>query len=321
MRKKDKKRHRPLIAVIGGGTGVFTVLSGLREYPVDLAAIVTMADGGGSSGVLREEFGILPPGDVRKALVALSGSDNKILAELFNYRFQEGNGLKGHAFGNLMLTALERISGSFERAIEQASRILAVGGRVIPVTLENVELTAELVDGSLVRGEHEIDSSRSWRRTPIKRVFLTPEPDANPRAEAAIKRADLIVVGPGDLYTSIMPNLVVPGIAAAIRNARAKKVYVINVMTKRGETDGFNAADFIRVAESVLGKDFFDYAIFNTRRPRRDRIRHYEKEGSEVVEKGDVSGRVRIIEADFLRRQGFIRHDSARLAAALFSLL
>jgi uncharacterized cofD-like protein len=313
---------KPKIVVIGGGTGVFTVLSGLKNYPVELAAVISMADDGGSTGVLREEFGILPPGDVRRVLVAMSHSDDRLLSDLFNYRFAEG-GLKGHAFGNIMLTALERITGSFEEAVSEAARLLGVRGNVLPVTFDNVRLCAELENGSVIRGETNIDIPKHDGRLKIKNLFLKPEAKINPRARAAILEADMIVIGPGDLYTSILPNLIVKGVAEAISESKARKVYVVNLMTKWGETNGFKAADFIAAVEKYLGKGTLDYTLINTKRPSPERLKYYEKESAEFVEPGEFLRLKKPIPVlgDFLRRRGFIRHDPERLAKVLVSLL
>ena len=318
--KKARVKKAAKVVVIGGGTGVFTVLSGLKRYPLELSAVISMADDGGSTGVLREEFGILPPGDVRRALVALSSSGDRLLADLFSYRFEEG-GLKGHSFGNIMLTALERITGSFESAVEEAGRILGAGGRVIPVTLSNVQLVAKLEDGSVIRGETNIDIPKHDPRLKIAEVFLRPEALANERATEAIKSADLVVIGPGDLYTSVVPNLLVSGVAEAIRRTKATKAYVVNIMTKSGETNGFAAEDFIKVVERYLGQGALDYAVVNTKRPTQDRLHHYEKESAEFVEFGNLSKKPIPIFGDFLRRRGFVRHDPERLAEVLVSLL
>lgn len=307
------------VVVIGGGTGVFSVLVGLRKYPLNLSAVVSVADDGGSSGVLREEFGILPPGDIRRALVALSGSD-RILSDLFNYRFEEG-GLKGHTFGNIMLTALERITGDFESAVNEAGRILGSAGRVIPVTRSNVRLAAKLENGSVIKGETNIDIPKHDGRLKIVEVFLEPKAEPNKNAVEAIRGADLIVVGPGDLYTSVIPNLIVPGIAEAIRTSKGKKVYVVNIMTKLGETTGFSAADFLRTIEKYLGRAALDYAIINTKHPTPERLRHYEKESAEFVEAGKLPRKPISIAGDFLRRKGFVRHDPDTLAKILVSLL
>src|SRR3989344_126839 len=308
------------IVVIGGGTGVFTVLSGLRAYPVELSAVVSMADDGGSSGVLREEFGILPPGDVRRVLVALSHTEDRLVADLFNYRFEQGN-LKGHTFGNIMLTALERLTGSFEDAVYEAGRLLNIRGHVLPVTLSNVKLGALLENGRTVMGETNIDVPKHDPELKIKRVFLSPKARANKRAIEKIRTADLIVIGPGDLYTSIVPNLIVSGIPEAIRNSKAKKAYVVNLMTKSGETNKFDASQFVSTIEAYLGKRVLDYAVVNTRRPSLARLTKYSAERSEFVGSEGMSQKPTPIFGDFLREKGFLRHDPKKLASVLVSLL
>ncbi|OGZ96221.1 MAG: hypothetical protein A2847_03115 [Candidatus Sungbacteria bacterium RIFCSPHIGHO2_01_FULL_50_25] len=317
MSKNKEKKSK--IVVIGGGTGVFTVLSGLRKYPVDLTAIISMADDGGSTGVLREEFGILPPGDVRRALVALAAADNKIVSELFNYRFSEG-GFKNHVFGNILLTALERLTGSFERALEEAGKILSAEGRVIPVTLASVRLAARLEDGTVIRGETNIDIPKHDSSLRIEKVWLEPKARANTSAKKAIANADLVVIGPGDLFTSVIPNLLVTGIPRAIRESKAKKVYVVSTMTKAGETNGFRASDYLRELETYLGKGVLDYILLNSKKPPAPRLVKYKKEGKEIVEPGDLPPRPKAISGNHIRATGYIRHDPARLAKALMAL-
>ncbi len=309
----------PKIVVIGGGTGVFTVLSGLRKYPVELSAIVSMADDGGSTGVLREEFGILPPGDVRRVLVAMSHSE-RLLSDLFNYRFEEG-GLKGHSFGNIMLTALERITGSFEEAVDEAARILRVKGRVFPVTLDNVRLFAELEDGKIISGETNIDIPKHDGLLRVSRVWLKPEAKLNEKAGRAIQEADLIVIGPGDLYTSIIPNLLVRGMRDSLKHSHAKKAYIVNLMTKWGETAGFSAADFLTAVEKYLGDGVLDYVVVNNRRAPSERARHYEKENAEFIELGSLPSKPTPVLGDYLRGRGFVRHDPDKLAKILISLM
>lgn len=316
----NKKEKRPRVVVVGGGTGVFTVLSGLRRYPLDLSAVISMADDGGSTGILREEFGILPPGDVRRVLVAMSRSNDRMLSDLFNYRFREG-GLNGHTFGNIMLTALERLTGSFEDAVNEAARLLGVQGSVYPVTLDNVRLCAELEDGTIVRGETNIDIPKHDGNLRIKKVFLDHPAMLNPRAEKVVRSADMVVIGPGDLYTSLVPNLLVRGMARAIASSRAKKVYVVNLMTKWGETNGFSAGDFIKTVEQYVGKRALDYALINIKRPTPERTKKYEEESSRFVEKGILPSRPVPIFGDFLRKRGFLRHDPERLAEILVSLI
>lgn len=315
MSQRNKK-----IVVIGGGTGVFSVLSGLRRYPVDLAAIVSMADDGGSTGRLREEFGILPPGDVRRALVALSNTD-KLLSDLFNFRFNEG-GLGGHNFGNLFITALERMQGDFQKAIDAASRILGVEGEVVPVTLSPVRLVAELENGSLVRGETNIDIPKHDARLKIKNVFLDPPAGINERARKVLKSADMIIIGPGDLFTSIIPNLVVSGMREAINQSRAQKVYVVNLMTKFGETNNFKASDFLRTIEYYLGKSAINTAIVNEEKPSAARLKKYAEEHAQFVEPDIAPGQgVKVLGEKLLRQRGFLRHDPDKLAKVIFQIL
>ena len=311
------------IVVIGGGTGTYTVLMGLKKYPVSLTAVVSMADDGGSSKILREEFGILPPGSVRPALVALSNAE-KSLADLWNFRFHEGKGLNGHSFGNLFLTALSKQLGSFEKAIDQAGKILHIKGRVIPSTLQDCHLVARLENGSMVRGEVNIDVPKHDGNIPIAQVWLDPPCKANPKAIQALKEADLIVIGPGDLFSSILPNFLVKGIRDTVRKSRAKKVYVCNLMTKFGETMKFRAMDFVTTIEKYLGANTLDYVILNKKKPSPERVKKYEKEKAEFVSY-DLNDfrrkRSQVLQADLLRSHGFIRHDSDKLAKLLISLM
>jgi len=314
---KNKK-----IVVIGGGTGIFTVLFGLKKYPLQLSAIISMADSGGSTKILREEFGILPPGDVRRALVALSQSE-KLLSDLFNYRFNEGR-LNGHNFGNLLITALERIEGNFEKAIEKAGKILNIKGEVIPVTLKNTNLYALLEDGQIIEGETNIDIPKHDPNLKIKKVYLKPQAKANKKAKSAILNADLVVIGPGDLYTSIIPNLLVEGVPEAIKKSRAKKVFICNLMTKLGETNNFTGSDFIKEIEKYLKGKLLDYVIFNNKKPSPNRIAKYEKEGAAFVkcDKNNFKGKkLKIIRGNLLRKKGFIRHDPQKLAKVITRVL
>ncbi len=317
---KDKN-----IVVIGGGTGIFTVLSGLKKYPVKLSAVVSMADDGGSTKVLREEFGILPPGSVRPALVALSDSEEKI-ANLFNYRFTQGS-LKNHNFGNILITALTEMYGDFEKAITEAGKLLNIKGRVIPSTLDNARLFAQLENGQIIKGETNIDIPKHNGRLKIKKVYLKPRCKANKQALKAISKADLIIIGPGDLYTSIIPNLLVKGIPQAIRKSKAKKIYICNLMTKFGETNNFKGKDFVETIEKYLGKNVLNYVVFNNKKPSKARIAKYEKEKANFVEynKKDFSSpqkqNFQIIEGNFLRTRGFIRHCPEKLAKTIMKIL
>lgn len=315
------KKYKSIV-VIGGGTGIFTVLSGLKRYKnVQLSAIVSMADDGGSTGVLREEFGILPPGSVRPALIALSHSE-KAVADLFNFRFQRGT-FEGHNLGNLLITAFTDMYGSFEKAIDEAGKILHVQGSVIPSTLDNARLCAELENGEVIQGETNIDIPKHDGNLKIRRVWLNPPCKANPRAIAAIGKADLIVMGPGDLFSSIIPNFLAEGIPEAMKKSKAKKVYVCNMMTKFGETNNFSAKDFVETLGKYLG--FLpDAVILNTERPSLERIKKYEKEGARFVEwqKADFKDKkYKIISGNFLRKSGFVRHDPPQLARSLASLV
>ncbi len=308
------------IVVIGGGTGTFTVLSGLKAYPVNLTAVVSMADDGGSTGLLRDEYGVLPPGDVRRALIALSGSSD-ILRNLFTYRFPSGS-LKGHSFGNLFLTALEKTTGSFSEALTEASRILNIQGEVVPVTLDNVRLIAQLSDGKVVKGEKNIDVPKSFKRASIAGVWLEPKGKINPRVKEILNRADLIVIGPGDLYTSIVPNLLVRDVAQAIRKSKARKIYVGSLMTKFGETHGFGPQDFIKAIEKYLGRGVLDIVIFNSRRPKPRLLKKYSKERAEFVDVKNLklSKGPKILKIDVLDGDKFIRHNADKLAKVILSL-
>lgn len=316
MRKREKSDKK--IAVIGGGTGVFTVLTGLKNYFNNLTAVVTMADDGGSTGFLREEFGILPPGDIRRALIALSDSDNKTLSQLFSYRFKEGGGLSGHSFGNLMITALERITGGFDTAIDEAGKILSVRGRVLPVTLTATRLMAELENGQLVRGETNIDIPKHNGSIRIKKVWLRPRASINPEAKKAISEADAVIIGPGDLYTSLVPNLLVRGMKEALAKTKGKVIYFVNLMTKFGETSGFSASDFVKVVQDNVGKGVVDYAVVNKTKPTPMRFRPYAGERAEFVEADlenlSEKGMPTPVFASLLRPRGLIRHDPEQVA-------
>lgn len=312
------------VVVIGGGTGTYTVLSALKDKPVYLSAVVSMADDGGSTGILREEFGILPTGDVRRALVALSRHPDELLAKLFNYRFREG-GLNGHNLGNLILTALERISGNFEKALSDASRLLAVEkGEVIPVTLSGVRLMAELENGEVIRGETNIDIPKHDGELAINKIRLSPEAKANPRALRAIRQADLVIMGPGDIYTSIIPNLLARGVSEAIAQSKAKKVFVCNLMTKYGETHGFVAGDFVSALENYLGEGVLDAVILNNQKPPEEILKRYRKERAFFVDPFFVRSaglkKIKVVKTNLVRKGEFVRHDHGKLADVILKL-
>ena len=314
------------VVVIGGGTGNFTVLRGLKKFKLDISAIVSMADDGGSTGILRDDLGVLPPGDVRQCLVALSNS-SRLMRSLMNYRFETG-GLGGHSFGNLFLSALEKVTGSFEKAVEELSRILYIKGRVIPVTTHHVRLKMILKNREMLDGEKEIYLSQEIDKG-YSSIYLEPFPKANPHAIAEIKHADLIILGPGGIYTSIIPNLLVGGISDAIRNSHAKKVFVVNLMNRIGQTTGYKVSDYIEEIARYLGKDCFDYILVNKQKPPESLIQVYADEG-ELIANDLHDGRV--IEANLLGKltepkkndlikRNLIRHDSAKLAQEIMKIV
>lgn len=313
--------------VIGGGTGIYAVLTGLRHFTKNITAVVSMSDNGGSSGRLRDEFGYLPPGDVRRCLVALASDDDALLLRrLFEYRFDRGHGLNGHTFGNLLLTALTDLLGSTDRAVEEAGRLLRIRGRVLPVTLIGTTLCARLTNGHVICGETDIDIRKAHHDVAIDEVFLRPGAVANPPVLQAIADADLIVMGPGDLYTSVVPNLLVDGVASAIRASHARRVYVCNVMTKHGETDGFAASDFIKQINRYLGgPGALDCAVLNYHESLPRDL--YEKYTSERAEPVAIDlGRCYEVVPQLAIRQltatgALVRHDATRLAATLLEVV
>lgn len=270
------------VAVIGGGTGSFTLLTGLKEYTTALTALVNMADDGGSTGLLRDELGVLPPGDVRQCLVALS--DAPKLRDLFNYRFEEGS-LKGHAFGNLFLTALEKMTGDFAEGVEVASEILNVTGGVEPITLSNVTLMMRTEADGETKGEFLIGESDLRGEQP--EMWLEPEAALNPRALDAIARADIVVIAPGNLYGSLAPALIVPGVGEALVKSKAFKVYVCNLVTKPGQTDNYSVSDFANEIERLAGQPFLDAVLYNTRQPSNELMERYAGAGELAVSYDD----------------------------------
>jgi len=319
------------VTVIGGGTGSFTMLSGLKNYPdIDLAAIVAMTDDGGSSGVLRDELGALPPGDSRQCLVALSESE-EIWRKLFTHRFTKGS-LDGQNFGNLFISALEQITGSFEKALELAGEILKTKGKVIPVTLDNTRLVAETESGNFIIGEHKID----LKEEPIKSISFQPKPSPNPEAIRRILQSDAVVIGPGDVYTSILPNLLVDGIADALRDTKAVKIYICNIMTQKNHTHNFKVIDFVSLFEKLLGEGIFDVVIYNTKEPSQKFLESYAYEeeypvrfdpedfkGKKIIFIGEdlLSEKIpQISKGDKLNR-ALIRHDPFKTASLIYRVL
>lgn len=331
MKKRHRKPVRGLnVVALGGGTGLSTLLRGLKRlvvprhdpYPteqrpiVDLAAIVTVTDDGGSSGRLRRENRILPPGDIRNCMVALS-KDEALLGRLFQYRFHAGRGLAGHNFGNLFLAALTHVTGDFAEAVRVSSRVLAIRGRIFPSTTSNVTLEAVLENGRRVHGETRISASRA----PIKRLMLRPK-RVRPVAEAveAIRDADLILLGPGSLYTSVMPNLLIPEIAQALARAKAPRVYIANLMTQPGETTGYALSEHLRAIARHSPKRVIDWVVANRQPISPDVARRYKREGAERVNVDLPDLRrlgVRVVLDNLLEEAGVIRHNSSRLARLL----
>jgi len=314
------------IVVIGGGTGNFAVLRGLKNYDVDLSAIVSMADDGGSTGILRDELGVLPPGDVRQCLIALSNS-SRLMRSLMNYRFENG-GLEGHSFGILLLSALEKVTGSFEKAVEETGRILNIKGKVIPVTTHQVRLKMILNNRKILEGEKEIYLSQEIDQG-YKSIYLEPYPKANPHAIAEIMNADLIVLGPGGFHTSIIPNLLVEGVSKALLESQAKKTFVVNLMNRKGQTTGFKVGHYLKETTRLIGADIFDYILVNTQKPSQELIEVYAEEG-EIVENDLDDERVRFApflgelkeepRKDMIKRN-LIRHDPKKLAQELMKIV
>lgn len=269
----------PSVVMIGGGTGSFTLLSGLKQYVRDITALVSMADDGGSTGQLRDELGVLPPGDVRQCLVALSNSPKA--RQLFDYRFEEGT-LKGHNFGNLFLTALEKMTGDFAEAVELASEVLRISGRVEPITLTNVKLCMKSVKSQKVLGEDKIGQMKFKQKRP--KLWLEPKAVLNPKAKEAILRSDMVVIAPGNLYGSLASALIVPGLYRALKASKAKKVYVCNLVTKPGQTDGFKVHDFADEIERFAGGPFLTHVIFNTEKPTKELLKKYANDGEFAVD-------------------------------------
>ncbi len=310
----------PKIVVLGGGTGLSTLLRGLKKISTNLTAVVTVFDDGGSSGRLRREQGILPPGDIRNCLVALAEAE-PLVTRLFEHRFKGGD-LDGHSFGNLFIASMVQVAGDLETAVQECSKVLAIRGRVLPATLHDVTLCAEFTDGSAVEGESSI--TRAGRV--IRRVYLKPaRVPALQDVLEAIGEADLIVLGPGSLYTSVIPNLLVEGVVDALHRSRGLKVYVCNVMTQHGETRGFRASDHIRVLLEQGGRGLFEYALVNTRRPRNQALlARYSQEGAEPVEPDPDAIKalgVRSVGEDLISEEELVRHDPRKISAVLLQLL
>jgi len=329
--KISKKQTK--IVTIGGGTGSFVVLSGLKQHQgVDLTAVVAMTDDGGSTGLLRDEYGVLPPGDIRQCLVALSEADRP-MRDLFNFRFNRG-GLKGHNFGNIFISTLEQLGGDFGEALKISGDVLKVKGRVLPVTLDKVKLVAQLNNGKKLVGEHELTSYQLVSKFGLKKLSLDKKVKANPEARRAIKEADIIVVGPGNFYSSIIPNFLTPNITRAVKNSKAKKVFVCNLMNKFGHTDDFAVSDFIREFGRLVDKNIFDFVIANNKKPPEKLLKKYMDEGRPVLVDEIGVPTPKLLQYDLLSEKLFrpakgdklgsqrtlIRHSPDKLAKAILDL-
>ena len=319
--RTHRRLHRgPKIVVIGGGTGLSTLLRGLKQYSSNITAIVTVADDGGSSGRLRREMGILPPGDIRNCIAALA-DEEKLLTELFQYRFHAGDGLSGHSFGNLFISAMTEITGDLEQAIDASAKVLAIRGKVLPATLTDVSLWAKLADGRIIEGESKITEAMGQ----IRQIGCHPaDPVALPAALAAIKEADYIIIGPGSLYTSIIPNLLVPAIRQALAQVTVPRVYVCNIMTQPGETDNYSVADHLRAIEGVCEERIVDAVLAQKTAPSPQSLQLYAQEHSHPVfldreEVGKMG--YRIVLANVMAEDEVtakVSHDPQRLARVLW---
>ena len=318
--RKRQLARGPKIVVIGGGHGLSTLLHGLKNYTSNITAVVTVADDGGSTGKLRKQFGLVAPGDIRNCLVALADTE-PLMSDLFQFRFGGKAELDGHSFGNLFITAMTKITGDFEKAVKESSKVLAIRGQVVPSTLEEVDLIAEYEDGTKISGESKIPEEKK----PIKRIYLNRKDcEATPEAISAIKEADVIVIGPGSLYTSIIPNLLIKGITKAILESKALKIYVCNIMTQSGETDNFKASDHIEAIVAHAKSKLFDYCILNRAEISTEFVEKYKEEDAYVVvaddEKIEEMG-FSVIKENLVSTKDYVRHDTQKLAKIIMDLL
>ncbi len=333
MSRVTKINKKPNVVVIGGGTGSFIVLSGLRDKPVNLTSLVTMMDSGGSTGRLRDQLGVLPPGDLRQSLVALSKT-RRVWRDLFLYRFDNGD-FDGHNFGNVFLSALEKMTGSIESALELASDVLHVQGKVLPVTLDNSHLCVRLQDGTIIKGEAYIDIEEA-NRPKIVNSFLNPSARANPNAIKAINEADYIIMGPGDLYTSLIPNFLVEGISEALSMCEAKTIFISNLMTKTGQTDNYSASDYVNEVLKYSKKAHIDHVLVNTAVPSGESLDWYEQSKASFVS-DDIAVNLHpvknVIRGDYISdikykktssdklKRSLLRHDSKKLAREIMQII
>jgi len=334
MTKVNSKKKN--IVVIGGGTGTYTILTGLKKYPLNLSVIVSMMDSGGSNRIIRDEFGLLPTSDLRQCIVALaSDKSSDVLRNLFTYRYENGTGISGMTFGNLFMAALADIYKSQKKALEKTFEMLEVKGKIIPVTYDKTNLVARYENGNQILGEHEIDQpDEELGEMKIVELGVFPEAQANPDAINAIKEADAVVLGPGDFFTSILCNVVVPGIAEAIRSSKAKKIFIMNLMTKFGQTNDFKASDFLREIEKYIGEGVVDYVLINKKlKLPKLALEKYKEEKATLVKDDVKDNHIKVVREDLISgtifekvksdrlARSLIRHDPDKLAKAVVSLL
>ncbi len=320
-------RQATHVAIIGGGSGASVVLRGLKQFTENISAIVTVADDGGSSGVIREDLGMLPPGDIRNCIVALSDTE-PVMEALMQYRFNNGQ-FSGHSLGNMIIAGLVDMSGSFEEALSHVHDIFAVKGRVLPVSLEDIVLIAKLKDGNIVRGESNIPNVVQWNKTAIEEVFIEPVgARAYEESVRAILKADVVLIGPGSLYTSILPSLLMPQIRDALRQTRAKIVLSMNLMTQPGETDNMSVGDHFNVISKQIGVQTIDYLLVNNKTISDKAQRRYANKGSYLLQFSEAEKQaifdkgVKIIEGAFLEEYaGYVRHDAVKLSQTVLNLV
>ena len=308
------------IVTVGGGTGLSVLLHGLKNYSSNITAIVTVADDGGSSGRLREEFNMLPPGDIRNCLVALADAE-PLMGKLFQFRFEEGEALKGHSFGNLFITAMTKVTGDFEQAVKESSKVLAIRGKVIPSTLSKIRLVAEYQDGKVTAGESRISKNKN----PIKRVYLEPRDcEATEEALMAIREADVIILGPGSLYTSVIPNLLINGIYQEISRSNVLKIYICNVMVQPGETDGYKASDHLKAIIRQSTPEIINTCIINTGSIPEDLLKRYRGGGADIVapdkEAIEKMG-YKVIGSNIISATDYVRHDADKLSRLIMNMI
>jgi uncharacterized cofD-like protein len=320
IREAGRLARGPRVVAVGGGNGLAALLRGLKTHTSNLTAVVTMADDGGSSGALRRDMGMPPPGDLRNCLVALA-DDESMMSRLFQYRFPDGGGLQGHSFGNLFMAALAEVTGDFELAVQESTHVLKVRGRVLPSTLADIVLHAQLEGGGQVSGESTITAAERLPR----HVWITPEaPRALPQALSALRHADVVVLGPGSLYTSIIPNLLIPEVREAIKGTRAWVLYVCNVMTQAGETDGYTAADHLDALHRHGLEGLVDVVLVNDSPVSPELIASYARSGARPVVSVDERLRamgVKVVHASVAAESNVVRHDSARLAQSILHIV